>query len=334
MQPTKELLPLHSSIENHLRNTGGIAQMSKLYVLNGLNIDRSFHLQEGPNTIGRSYENDVILPDKTVSRQHLRIDKRGDRYFVTDLGSKNSTLVGDKYLSPGTEMEVKEGVPIAIGLTVIAIGEAAITITKPFLKSVGLTEETGEESGIFVIHKDKTNQKKLEALYRVSDLLEEKLPLKETLDRILEVTAELLVEIDSASIILIDPSTTKISLFSNKTRKREGRPRYKFSPQVLYQVVKGKKPVMISDSDKEEVNRELASTLKMNGISSVLCLPMISDSQVVGVIYLHSLKKPYGFRSEDVSLFEDIAQRTVQFIEYGQYLSELSRMMQELDSAN
>lgn len=307
--------------------------MSKLYVLNGLNIDRSFHLQEGPNTIGRSHENDVILPDNTVSRQHLRIEKRGDRYFATDLESKNGTLVGGKYLSPGTEMEVKEGVPIAIGLTVMAIGEAAMTITKPFLESVGLTEETGEESGIFVIHKDKTNQKKLEALYRVSDLFEEKLPLKETLDRILEVFAELLVEIDSASIILIDPSTTKISLFSHKTRKPEARPGYKFSPQVLYQVVKGKKPIRVSNSDKEEVNRELASTLKMNGISSVLCLPMISDSQVVGVIYLHSLKKPYGFRSEDVSLFEDIAQRTVRFIEYGQYLSQLSRIMPELDSA-
>jgi len=332
MQRMKELFPLHSSIENHLRNTGGIIQMSKLYVLNGLNIDRSFHLQEGSNTIGRSFENDVIFPDKTVSRQHLRIEKKGDRYSVTDLESKNGTLVGGKYLSPGTEMEVKEGVPIAIGLTVVAIGEAAMTMTKPFLESVGLTEETGEESGIFVIHKDKTNQKKLETLYTISDLLEQKLPLKDTFDRVLDVFSELLVEIDSASIILIDPSTTKISLFSHKTRKPEGRPGYKFSPQVLYQVVKGKKPVMISDSDKEEVNRELASTLKMNGISSVLCLPMISDSQVVGVIYLHSLKKPYGFRSEDVSLFEDVAQRTARFVKYGQYLSELSEMMEELNA--
>jgi len=96
----------------------------------------------------------------------------------------------------------------------------------------------------------------------------------------------------------------------------------KFSPQVLYQVMKGKKTVMISNSDTEAVNRELASTLKMNGISSVMCVPMISESQVVGVIYLHSLKKPYGFRPEDVSLFEDIAQRTVNFIQYVQFFSD------------
>jgi pSer/pThr/pTyr-binding forkhead associated (FHA) protein len=294
--------------------------MCKLYVLNGLDIGRSFQLRQGANTIGRSHENDITLRDTTVSRQHLRIVKDADHYFVTDLESKNGTFFGGKYLPPDTEIEVKKGVPIAIGMTVIGIGEASMTLTKPFLESVGLTGETGDESGIFVIHKDKTNQKKLETLYRVSNLLEQKLPLKETLDKVLDVFAELLVEIDATSIILIDPNTTKVVLVSHKSRKSEGRPALKFSPHVLYQVMKGKKTVMISNSDTEEVNRELASTLKMNGISSVMCVPLISESQVVGVIYLHSLKKPYGFRPEDVTLFEDISERTVRFVQYGQHL--------------
>jgi pSer/pThr/pTyr-binding forkhead associated (FHA) protein len=308
--------------------------MSKLYILNGLDMGRSFQLKEGSNTIGRSFESHITLQDETVSRQHLRIMKEADGYFVTDLESKNGTFFDGKYLPPGIEMEVKEGVPIAIGMTVIAIGEASMTLTKPFLESIGLTAETGDESGIFVIHRDKTNQKKLETLYRVSNVLEQKLPLKETLDNVLDVFTELLVEIDSAAIILVDPSTTKIVLFSHRSRKAEGRHALKFSPQVLYQVMKGKKTVMISNSDKEEVNRELASTLKMNGISSVMCVPMISESQVVGVIYLHSLKKLYGFRPEDVALFEDIAQRAMRFVQYGQYFSELSRLIEELNTGN
>ncbi len=308
--------------------------MSKLYVFNGLNIGRSFELEEGANTIGRSFENDVTLPDKTVSRQHLRIVIKGNRYFATDLESKNGTFFGGKYLPPGTELEVKEGVPIAIGMTVIGIGKASMTLTKPFLESVGLTEEPAQDSGIFVIHKDKTNHKKLETLYRVSNVLEGNLPLKEMLEKLLDIIAELLVEIDTASIILIEPNTTKISLFSHRSRKTEGSSVLKFSPQVVYQVVKGKKTVMISNSDMEELNRELASTLKINGISSVMCVPMISESQVVGVLYLHSLKKPYGFGPEDVSLFEDIAQRTLKFIQYGQFVSELSRMTEELNPGN
>jgi len=308
--------------------------MSKLYVLNGLDVGRSFQLKEGRNTVGRSLENDVPLHDKSVSRQHLRIVARAGRYFLTDLESKNGTFFSGKYLPPDTEIEVKQGVPIAIGMTVIAIGEASMSVTKPFLESVGLTEETGEESGIFVIHKDKTNQKKLETLYRVSDVFEQKLSVKEALDMVLDIISELVAEIDTASCMLIDPNTTKVVLFSHRSRKQERSYTPKYSLQVVYQVIKEKKTVVISDSDKEEVNRELASTLKMNGISSVMCVPMISESQAIGVIYLHSLKKPYGFRPEDVTLFEDISQRTVRFVQYGQYFSELSGMMMELNSEN
>jgi GAF domain-containing protein len=103
---------------------------------------------------------------------------------------------------------------------------------------------------------------------------------------------------------------------------------------VLYQVIKRKKTLMISDADTEETNRELASTLKVHGISSVLCVPMISDAQVVGALYVHSLHKPYGFMPEDACLFEEIAKRTDNFVRYGQYLSELSKMMEKQSAEN
>jgi pSer/pThr/pTyr-binding forkhead associated (FHA) protein len=313
---------------------GGIILMDKLYVLNGPDAGRSFQLKAGANTVGRSLENDITLQDKTVSRHHLRIVKQAQEYFLTDLESKNGTFFGGKYLPAEMEREVKEGVPIAIGMTIIAIGESSMTLSKPLLESVGLTEEIGEESGIFCIHKEKTNQKKLETIYRVANILEQKLPLKEALNKVVDVIAELLVEIDTSSFILVDPNTTKVVLFSHRSRNTSGGPTLKFSPQVLYEVIKGKKAVMISNSDTEEVRQELASTLKTHGISSVMCVPMISESQVIGAIYVHSLKRRYGFRPEDVALFEDIAQRTLGFVRYTQYLSEQSRMMQELDAGN
>ena len=308
--------------------------MCKLYVLNGIEEGRFFPLKEGVNTVGRSFENDVILGDKTVSRQHLRIVKEANRYRVVDLESKNGTFFSGKYLPPETELEVQAGVPIAIGMTVIGIGEVSMSLTKPFLESVGLTKETCEESGIFLVHKDKTNQKKLETLYKVSNVFEQKLPLKEALDKVVDIITELIVEIETASIILINPYTTRIVFFSHRSKKAECSTTLKFSPQVLYEVIKRKETVMISDSDTEEVNRELASTLKTHGISSVMCVPMVSDSQVKGVLYLHSLKKPYGFTPEDVSLFEEIAQRTDNFVLYGQYLSELSKVMENKNAEN
>ena len=57
--------------------------------------------------------------DPTVSKTHLLIDQRKGRYFITNLGSRNGTLLNGTYLNPGVEAMVEERVPIAIGMTVV-----------------------------------------------------------------------------------------------------------------------------------------------------------------------------------------------------------------------
>ncbi|MEO0321882.1 MAG: sigma 54-interacting transcriptional regulator [Myxococcota bacterium] len=57
-------------------------------------------------TIGASDENDLVLGDETVSRQHCRIFQEGQSYLVRDLGSTNGTFVNrvrvrEAYLEPG-----------------------------------------------------------------------------------------------------------------------------------------------------------------------------------------------------------------------------------------
>jgi len=42
-------------------------------------------------TIGRGTENDIVLLDQTISRNHARIAKTREGYLLTDLGSFNGT---------------------------------------------------------------------------------------------------------------------------------------------------------------------------------------------------------------------------------------------------
>jgi pSer/pThr/pTyr-binding forkhead associated (FHA) protein len=44
-------------------------------------------------TIGRSRESDIFLPDQWLSRHHAAIEERTDGYWVSDLKSKNGTLL-------------------------------------------------------------------------------------------------------------------------------------------------------------------------------------------------------------------------------------------------
>ena len=119
-------------LENQMLSEGTI--MSKLHILNGPEPGRSYDLQEGITYIGRSLDNDIQIKDKTVSRRHLKILKRGNKYFITDLQSRNGTFFDGNLIAPGLELQAKAGMPIAIGMSVICLGEGCVEEMMPFLE--------------------------------------------------------------------------------------------------------------------------------------------------------------------------------------------------------
>ncbi|MDD5747495.1 MAG: DUF3662 and FHA domain-containing protein [Actinomycetota bacterium] len=55
-----------------------------------------FVLTEDAVSVGRSPENEIVLPDPNVSRVHAKIEHEQGTYFVVDLDSTNGTFVNDK----------------------------------------------------------------------------------------------------------------------------------------------------------------------------------------------------------------------------------------------
>jgi pSer/pThr/pTyr-binding forkhead associated (FHA) protein len=51
-------------------------------------------------SIGRLEENMIALPTQGVSRQHAKIIKEADNYFLIDLGSGNGTMLNGTYVEP------------------------------------------------------------------------------------------------------------------------------------------------------------------------------------------------------------------------------------------
>jgi pSer/pThr/pTyr-binding forkhead associated (FHA) protein len=84
----------------------------RLTVLAGPEEGREYTFERIEITIGRTMENDVVLPDPGISRQHLSIRDKGGAYILKDLGSSNGTLLnGRKVL----EEVLKSGDVITIG---------------------------------------------------------------------------------------------------------------------------------------------------------------------------------------------------------------------------
>jgi len=75
-----------------------------------------FPLGEGPVTLGRLPECDVVLNDPNVSRRHAEFRRTADGVVVTDLGSTNGTRVNGV---PVREQQLVSGDEVTVGSTTL-----------------------------------------------------------------------------------------------------------------------------------------------------------------------------------------------------------------------
>jgi pSer/pThr/pTyr-binding forkhead associated (FHA) protein len=304
--------------------------MAYLYVLSGPGKGRSFRLREGENFIGRSIDNDLRIEDRTLSRKHARITLKGGRYFITDLKSQNKTFFDSAYLEPGSEVELKPGVPIALGTTIVTVSlsENDDSQMTSFSETVKLSRADIEKASEMAERRDEAEEKRMELLREASDLLISGISIHDALEKILESITKELNRVDRAAILLIDPLTGKIEeevLGPRTPRHQKTAP---YSTKVVERVIAVKRPVMISNTKTEE--GDIADTLKVLKVQSVLCSPMSFASRMSGVIYLDSVRRPYGFREDDLALLMELGQQIALAVEKARFVSDISRVAESL----
>ena len=70
--------------------------------------------------IGRQSDNDVVVSDVGISRQHVRIVRTEEGYHLRDLGSTNGTYVNDTKIAHGTVL-LRDGDQIRLGVSKIRL---------------------------------------------------------------------------------------------------------------------------------------------------------------------------------------------------------------------
>ncbi len=283
--------------------------------------------------MGRSLDNDIRIEDKTLSRKHLRILKKGDRLFITDLKSRNGTFYGSGFLNPGISVEIEEGSPIAVGMTVICIGEGCEQELIPFPDPHGLADTGEDEKKAGVERREKSDEKRTRLLSNLSDFLKANTGVEETLEKIIGQLFHYLKRVDRAAFVLLDPGgkkANKVISKSNRKRADSGTP---YCSSVVMQVVESGMPFVVSNAQTEDETK-LVNTLKVLKIESVMCVPLICRSKILGVIYVDSLERPYGFRRDDYLLFMDLSQRIAVALEHARVASDLMAIADTLSPAD
>ncbi len=275
--------------------------MPRIYIMNGPDKGRSFEVDEEAIFIGRAPDNEVHIKDNSASRKHLKIVKRGEKYYITDLSSKNGTFINGMRVTSGKEYEVREGMPIAVGKTFLSLGKAYPDDVLAVLDSIDLFKELDEEGGGEVKDRPLTAKKNMDLIYKVSNVLMQSLNMKEVMERILHYILELLKRIDRGVIILIDQESGEPSEVISIIKAAKDERNTAYSRTIVDRVMKEREPVSMLDTlEEKEIN--LSESIRLSGIRSIMCVPLISRSKVMGVIYVDSVNKPHGFRKEDLDL--------------------------------
>lgn len=307
--------------------------MTSLYILNGPEIGRSIEMREGVSFLGRSLDNDICISDKTISRKHLKFCIEDGRYFITDLKSQNKTFYQGKYLLPGEKVEIVAGAPIALGMTVICLGDSCKDKIAPYLDTVTLLRNLENGAGSLADRRKRTWQKRGDLINKVSLALKEDLPLTEMLREVLSHVFHHLRRIDRGAFILVEPEILETRSVLCRTTEAGKESVTAYSEDVVRNVLKAGKPVVFSKSYVEDRDG-VADTLRVLKIESVVCLPLIGGTGVLGAMYLDSLKRPDGFRKDDLLDLLDIAQRIAVTVESDRFAADMAEVAKNLDPDN
>lgn len=90
--------------------------------------------EESEWTIGRNEEADIVLDNPNISRQHFKIKKEGNQYFILDLKSANGTILNDKNLTPGKPYPIQSGDAVYILDIEIIFETKNISLEKALMK--------------------------------------------------------------------------------------------------------------------------------------------------------------------------------------------------------
>ncbi len=80
--------------------------------------------------IGRGADCQIVLPERQVSRHHIRITHETGRYILHDLGSKNGTHLNGRLFEGSTQLQDGDEISIALCVKLVFVGtDATIPLT-------------------------------------------------------------------------------------------------------------------------------------------------------------------------------------------------------------
>ncbi|MFP4324342.1 MAG: FHA domain-containing protein [Anaerolineales bacterium] len=124
-----------------------------LIILEGEQTGQRWTIDGDEFLIGRGATCNLVLPERQVSREHIRIYHENETYYLTDLRSKNGTWVNGEQLKDST-VELHDGdevsIALAVRLTYVASEATAPLMIEEQQNTAGILRLDRESRRVFI----------------------------------------------------------------------------------------------------------------------------------------------------------------------------------------
>jgi transcriptional regulator with GAF, ATPase, and Fis domain len=271
-------------------------------------------LHKPVTTLGRALGNDVHLPDPTVAEHHAQIVFDG-RDFQLEEGDRNAEILinGKK----------KRRARLVNGDR-IALGRAQLGFS--MLSELGPTEPARQGGD---------DMAWVRRLHRFS----ERLMTTRSLDEVLEALLDDIIELTGAArgvVLLVDPSDgagslPRVRVSRNVQKDAIQDPSGQISDSIVRQVIETRRPVIVSDALTDTVFGKSESVLALK-LSSVMCVPLLSQAEVVGVLYVGNDEVKHLFHRHQLDLLTIFAGQASLILQNAMLLSALRADKEKLSA--
>jgi adenylate cyclase len=276
-------------------------------------------------TVGRGNANDLVLNDSSVSRFHAVIKLRDNSIFVADRGSTNGIVLNDVKINKETEL--KDGDVVLVGLYRLRlenVDEKGIQVRRGEWPSTlnnimrdraqtALPRTSDTPSG--GLTDLATRVKKLErenylltVLYEAGKALNAKLELEDICEQVISLAC-LIEGVERGFVMLFDERGEVVRRSEVRYRdpaSSEKRPQIILSQSVLELIRKERQPILIEDVSADE-RFSGSESLKISGLRSAMCAPLVGKEQLFGVLYVDNLERPAAFTQDELNVFALVA---------------------------
>lgn len=321
--------------------------MATLKVVSGPNAGHCYVITGDEAVLGRYPFCDIVLPSHSVSRQHARILRETDGYYIEDLNSLNGTFVNGQRIVSRTRLNDLDRIHVYETLLSFQDGSpATIAATAPEATLPGMAvPPVREEPAVRATHivgtidalaeprLDVGAEAKLRAVLEITRHLGRSLAVDEFLPKILDSLFEIFPQAERGYILLADKSGAPLSLRATKQQGSGGG-----STQTLGPISR-----MVAERVMEAGQGILSNTASQHASAlddethSQMSVPLTGPSgRPLGIIHIETVDPTRRFIASDLDVLVSVSAVAGQAVEHARAYEaslRLDRRERELATA-